>query len=415
MRLSFSLPGISIGLSVLVFLLLLPTRLSVPASFTFANDAQQYNALAVNLAEYGSYSLDGVTPFFEREPGFSVFLAGIYAIFGAEQRGVFFIIQGLLYLAAAILFWRELRHAVSRRAADITLLLLLTFPAAFHVVFSPLREALALSAFLLFSAAFLRLASDRRCWRAAIGGGIALGWLIITYIPYLLFPPFVLLLGWWLGVRWRHLLALLMIAMIPVAVWGVRNQQQVGMLCLTGCHRGALAWYVRGEQAETIRGMEPFRCLYAEYVSRDWEGLDPNCSFNAVWHRKWPEDFHALPEDAAAGEAGIAKIKAHPIAYLWFSLVDVLELHIPYVNGWGIVYNLLAVLGSVVSYIGVALWVVHRRWRKVEFFFLCAMLYTTGVFVLTDATPRYLLPVTFAYAALAGIGYDWLLSKVWKK
>ena len=40
---------------------------------------------------------------------------------------------------------------------------------------------------------------------------------------------------------------------------------------------------------------------------------------------------------------------------------------------------------------------------------LVLIAYNTAVFSLTDATPRYLLPVIFCYMALSGIGYAKLL------
>jgi hypothetical protein len=170
-----------------------------------------------------------------------------------------------------------------------------------------------------------------------------------------------------------------------------------------------LQWYVRGEQSETVHGLEPLKCLYAEYVSRDWTGRDPNCSFNAVWHRKWPQGFVGVEADRAISTEGQAKIRAHFGSYLWFSVFEVIELHLPFVDSWGEPYNVLALLSMLVLYAG-AVWSLVDLRRTALWLFPMLIGYVTGVFALTDAIPRYLLPVIFCYAVLAGIGYDRVIA-----
>jgi hypothetical protein len=186
------------------------------------------------------------------------------------------------------------------------------------------------------------------------------------------------------------------------------------MLCLTGCYRAALQWHVRGEQAEHIGiNFEPARCLIAEYVTRDWTGRSDYCSFNGVWHRKWPAGFVGVPEDAEITREGQAKILANMPSYLWFSLFEVVELHLPYVNGWGRAYNLSAILWTALVYLGCALSVPFLR-RKEYLLFAAFIAYVTALFSLTDATPRYLVPILHCYAFLAVLGYTGL-QRLWSK
>jgi hypothetical protein len=414
MRIRFTLPGVAVCLYVVCAAGLLWLRLALPHGAAFQDDAGQYHLIAKHLLEHGIYSLDGVTPFFEREPGYSVLLAGIYAAFGVGNRGAIFVVQAVMYLLASLIFHREFRRHVPERAADIALLLLLLFPASFHAAFTVLRETLSLSLMMGFATGVLAL--SRRCGpRAAVGGGLCLGTAAVTFVPFLLIPPFFAVLSWILKIRWRDFVLLLVAMAVPVGIWGIRNMSHTGSLCLTGCNRAALQWYVRGVQAETINGWEPITCLYAEFVTRDWTGLDENCAFNGVMHRKWPEGFKALPEDRVFGEQGIERIKRHPIAYLWLSVFEAVELHLPYVNGWGRTYNVLALAATGIVYLGFLLWFFFRCWRRTDLLFLMLIGYVSGVFGLTDATPRYLMPVIFAYMALAGIGYDLLVCKLWKR
>ena len=396
---------------VSLWVFLAPSRLSVPAADTFSHDPGDYNSAAVHLVTDGMYSTDGTHPFFEREPGYSVFLAAVYRIFGLENRLGIFLIQGILTLLAILLFTSELRrHVVRERIASTVLILFALLPSVYHTVFSAYRENFALILVLFFAASFLRL-QRRPSFSAAVLSGVLLGSLLLTYIPFLFFPIFLIPLAWVLPIPKRHLFAVILIPYVFILLWSGRNFLQGGGFRIAAPERTAIMIYVRGEQAEHIRGLEPFRCLWAEYVSRNWEGRSAQCSFNGVMHGLVDSGRLGMeaPETIAAG--GKAKILQFFPYYLWFSVFEVLEFHLPYVNGWGFTYNALAALSMVVLYLGClfALPAVLKR-EYVIFFLLIA--YSTIIFSLTDATPRYLLPIIFCYAVIAAVGYDWMLSKV---
>jgi 4-amino-4-deoxy-L-arabinose transferase-like glycosyltransferase len=400
-----------VALSVAFVLICVGIEVFMMHDFTVVNDGDsyQYDALAVSLVQDGTYSLDGTTPFFEREPGYSVFLAGIYRVFGLHAYTAVFALQGLLYLLSVLVFERTMRKVATPRAALLTAAILLLFPAAFHTVFAILRESVSLSLGLIFTACVYE-AAERRSMLLSLAAGLLLGLLIITYAALLLIPIFLIVAFVLMRFPWRHAAALFVVMACIVGIWGARNYAHKGELCLTGCYRSALQWYVRGEQAENLRGMEPFACLGAEYLTRDYTGRNPDCHFNAVWHRKWPDGFKGVPEDRQIAKDGQAKILAHFGWYLWGSVAEVLELHLPYVGSLGKTYNLLAAASTAFLYLGCLLAlpaVFQRRFALPAAF----VLYTIGVFVLTDALPRYLLPVIFCYALAAGIGYDRLLSR----
>ncbi len=400
-----TLESFAIGLFIVLWGLLLPLRMGVPPSLTFDHDAAQYSDVAVNLVQQGFYSLDGVTPYFAREPGMSVWLAGIYAVFGIENRLMVFILQGALFLGAAWIFTREFARHAGKRAADISLLLLFITAPVYHAVFSLYRESLAFSVGLLFFAALLYLVRTRALL-AAMFAGITLGYLTLTYTTFLLFPVVLLPLMFFLRTGWKQMAVLMAFFALTLAPWGIRNTLHTGSPCLTGCGRSAIQLYVRGVQTRDLHRLEPFYCLYSEYVSRNWEGRSPSCSFNAVMHHKWPNGFQGTPEDALAGEEGKQLILADIPNYLWLAIVEVVELHLPYVNGWGTVYNWSALISMIVLYIGILLAIPLFRHREPYMLLIgMLMLYHTGIFALTDATPRYLLPAIFCYSALAGVGY----------
>jgi 4-amino-4-deoxy-L-arabinose transferase-like glycosyltransferase len=382
--------------------------LEVTHRIGFEGDAFQYSKPAVWLVTNGIYSLDGVTPFFEREPGYAMLLSLIYRVFGLENYMAVYIIQTLLYLTALLFFVGTIRRIVSERTAMITLGILLFLPSIFVISLSLLREMWALTLLLLFTSFFLRLSQDRR-WTHAVGAGLAMGWLILSYSPFLVFPFFMLAAFWFYRIRWTHAVLMLILIAAVVAPWGMRNYGHKGMLCLTGCYREALQWYVRGEQAEQLRGLEPLKCLHAEYITRNWEGRSPVCSFNGTWHLKWPQGFKGVPEDQAITKSGQQKILDNFGWYVWGSLFEILEFHIPYVNHWGSAYNNAVSLVMFLVYMGI-LFAVKAVWRRELVLFGLIAGYIVGVFMFTDATPRYQMPVIFCYALLAGIGYDRCLS-----
>lgn len=369
-----------------------------------SGDPFQYDALARSLVTTGTFSLDGVTPFFEREPGYSVFLAVVYAVFGVGSYDVVFVVQALLHLAATYAFVRSVKPFLTSIGPAFLFALLLFSPPVFHVLFSLTRESFALSLTMFLTALAFSLHRSPSYAKASVAG-VLLGALVLVNVPFLLFPVGLAALLLWWKVSWKQVLLCMVIAGVVVAPWGIRNYVHREMLCLTGCYRAALQWHVRGEQAEHIPiGFEPAKCLWAEYVSRDWTGRSDFCSFNGVWHRKWPAGFVGVPEDAEITREGQAKILANMPSYLWFSLFEIVELHLPYVNGWGRVYNLLAIAWTALVYLGCVLSVPRLR-RKEYLLFAAFVAYATVLFALTDATPRYLVPILHCYAFAAVIGY----------
>jgi hypothetical protein len=394
---------------ILVWGLLLPSRLTVPVDFTFSSDAMQYSNTAIHLVQLGMYSLDGHTPSFEREPGYSFFLAFLYKFFGIENRVVLFAVQGLLYLFAVIIFCRTLQKSQKEYVASLCYIFLLTLPAVFHTIFSGYRESLTLSLLLLFAAGFLHM--QRECsYKNAVFLGLLLGCIILVYMPFLFLPFFLIPLGLIFTIPRKHLTILVITPCLVVSLWGVRSALYDGEFRLTGNFRTTAIWYARAEQAEHVHGFEAFRCLYAEYIARDWSGRSSACSTNYLINTRWPGRFPTGEEHLIARESQ-KKILLHFPSYLWFSLFEVLELHIPYVNGWGFLYNVLASLSALVLYVGCIL-SLPSLLRKENALFLVLTMYSVSVFSLTDATPRYLIPTIFCYAVFASIGYTDLFQKI---
>ncbi|MBP9773592.1 MAG: glycosyltransferase family 39 protein [Candidatus Peribacteraceae bacterium] len=377
----------------------------------FAGDADAYNRGAINLAQSGFYSYDGIHPTAEREPGYSLFLAVIYWIFGIGNFRAVFIVQALVYVAAVTLFCRQLVPMAGKRTAGIAFFLLLTQISVFHAIFTLYREISALIALLLFATVFLSY-QRKSTYMKAIGMGITLGYSILCYFSFLFFPFALVGLLLWQKFPWKHILISFLICMSIVSVWVLRNKAY-GDSASMASWRVSVMLYVRGEQAVRVTGTEPFMCLWAEYISRNWEGRSSACSFNGVMHTELPEKFDQTFAAKISGEAK-QKILSHIGNYLWFSVFEILELHLPFVGaGWSRLYNIAASVTLLCTYIGCLFSWLYVRMKKYLLFVLLIG-YNTSFFILTDATPRYLMPVIFCYVLFAALGYNRLLTRFTK-
>lgn len=382
-----------------ITLALLPGRLAEPPTQTFNDDAGEYHRCAANMLRTGMYSSDGIDPSNEREPGYSIFLASVYALTGVGNRAAIFVTQSLLFAVCALLLCDELRRRYSARAAAIALGFLLLSPAIFHLNLFAYRESVAGALFLLSLAFLLR-------WRRtsspsfAIATGGVMGVLCLTYLPLL--PVVLLLAGLQIFTRrWTHWLMICLLALAPLGGWAARNlaHPATANCALAGCDRSALAWYVRARQVTDLALLDPPRCLWAQYITRNLDGLPKACTFRVA--QDIPKD--AAPRDISS--QAIATIRGNLPMHLWTSAFNVGEFHLPYVNGWGMLYNLAEAAATLALYLGILLGLPALRLRK-HWIFLFSILATTALFALIDVEPRYRMPILGAYAALAGIGYD---------
>jgi 4-amino-4-deoxy-L-arabinose transferase-like glycosyltransferase len=348
---------------------------------------------------------------YDREPGMSFFLVPIYALFGIENPYGLSIVQLSLVFLSAWFFCTQASRHVGERAAGICFLLLLTSGSIFHTIFSAYRECLALSLLMIFSGLFLS-SEISRAWRKTLLMGVVFGSIILTYYPFIFFPPALLCVWRMRRMTVRDAAVVILVCYCIVSLWCLRNYLQGSKFRVIDDRRTAVMWYVRGEQAEHIRGIEPFMCLWAEYVSRDWANRAHQCSFNGLMHERWPDGVDFGADYSEVVKESQAKIRANVGSYLWFSVVDTLELHLPFLGGgWSRAYNVYAAISMLILYVGFAFGFMSLLRREYALFaFLIG--YNIAIFILTDATPRYLLPVIFCYALIAGIGYDYLLVRM---
>ena len=414
----------TIGVTVLFLILsgaLLLGKSGIGSDVHFIGDGTAYNWSAQNLLKIGVYSEDGIRPSSDREPGYSAFIALTYFLAGTDASAIpLFIAQVLVILVSTLFFSVMLSRFFPKRESQCTYMLILTLPVIYHAAFATVREGFTFALFLSMCAVLLSFLSvplgtrsdtslaETEQWKKAIVLGMLFSALILTYFTFFFLPLVLVPLLYASKVRWKHILLFLVTTYAVTSLWGVRNFKHFEHFHFIDERRQHVVWYVRSVQAEHIRGIEPLRCLWSEYISRDWTGRSHVCSFNGAANTQG----RVFTDDDI--RASYERLKQYFPHYLWFSLFEILELHLPYVNGWGTYYNVLVSLSTMLIYFGCffAMLFSRRDHAYVQMIFLLILLYHTGVFILTDATPRYLVPVLGLYAFFAARGFLALSDRV---
>lgn len=398
-----------LGVFLALCVALLPSRLSLPTSETFLDDANEYHSIAVQLVTHGMYSLDSYSFTNEREPGYSIFLALIYALFGIGNRAAIFIAQALIHAFAVFVFARAAQWSYPRRAVNIASFFLLLSPAIFHMVFFVYRESLALSLFLLSFAGIVSWMHRQSTPKLLLTSLVA-GFAVITYLPFLvvIFAYFLFLLA---HKKSAVIVVAFLLFLLPVGSWAMRNlaHESTRDCPMGGCLRSTAALYMRGRQATDFTWQDPLRCLWVEFITRRLDVLPMACDFTVLKGVSL-EKQHL---QSISYEAKTMILSNIPM-YVWTSFLWGGKYHFPYVNGWGKMYNVAEAVMTLLVYGGIGLTVLFKKWRAHLLLWLPIILGTV-LFALIDVEPRYRMPFFAAYTLLSGVGYSILIERYTKK
>ena len=315
------------------------------------DDSRIYADFASNLLHHGVYGRtvgDHIVPADSRLPGYPLFLAAIFAIFGTDNFKAVLLIQILLDLITCLVIADMARRTVSDRAARIAFALAALCPFLANYSAAVLTETLE----ILFTAAALdcavagmdsillqRTSRQRLAWwlgcGLAIGASILLrpdGGIVLASLGFYLLA--VLLRSWRHGERLKPIfeagIAALLGTLILLVPWVVRNSRTLH-------HFQPLAPRYATEQDELApRGFNRWaRTWIADYTSV--EEIYWNVPGNPVDLSKMPErafdspkqkaatlslisDYNATPDltpelDARFDELAKERIHQHPLRY----------------------------------------------------------------------------------------------------
>ncbi len=220
------------GFLFIVFVLYVGIRL-VPFFSTFDNtsrfflaDSYAYNLLGVNIAQHGYYTPNGGEPGLSRAPGYPVYLAAVYKLFGVKPAIALFlqiVLSGLipifLYMNTELLF--------SKRVARIASVLSIVEPVSIIYANMLLSETLFVVFLLLSTYLFIKSLKNKNTTAllmSAITAGIGAYFRpVILYLP--LAYAFMYISVSWLSFkdRIKYALGIVLITGLTVLPWITRN------------------------------------------------------------------------------------------------------------------------------------------------------------------------------------------------
>ncbi|HTK38968.1 MAG TPA: phospholipid carrier-dependent glycosyltransferase [Pyrinomonadaceae bacterium] len=179
-----------IGCAAFIAALVLHISIAVYLASDQAGDGIIYSRMAVVLLEQGVFSADTqapYTPTLIRLPGYPIFLAGVYSIFGHGNNTPVRVIQGIVFAITCVLValiawnWTEGKHRRRRKAAwwAFVLTTLCPFTAIFSAVI--LTETLTmffLAAMTLAATYGLKSQNRNASWAWWITAGIIAGFAV---------------------------------------------------------------------------------------------------------------------------------------------------------------------------------------------------------------------------------------------
>ncbi len=240
---------IVIGVALLARLAILPWFNGIPPKTV---DEFQFNQLAVSIVQRGEFAYTPGKSTSMRPPLYPTFVAGVYAVAGAENFQAVRLAQILLNLLTVVIVYGLCREVFDRTASVAAAAMCAAYPSLWGHDYLLLTEVLftfLLSLSLLFTARFRR--TDRLVELAA--AGLLLGLAALTRSAMFFFPPAAILLllcNRQLSWSRRIVAASVFLAAFSGAVgpWLVRNAKLQGTPTLIDSSSGRIlrwAWSVQ--------------------------------------------------------------------------------------------------------------------------------------------------------------------------
>ena len=201
---------------------------------TVAGDALMYGDLAHNIVAHHVYGISGavIQPTLIRLPGYPLFLAACFAVFGAGNYGAVVVVQMLVDLAGCALLGMLAERLAGRRAglAAIWLAALCPFTANYSVVV--LAETLSVFCVVVALLALERWDALSRAWGWVVVLGCALSGAVLLRPDEGILAAAIVPVMLWVGVRKSGLgvgkriapavVAALLVG-LPLLLWTARN------------------------------------------------------------------------------------------------------------------------------------------------------------------------------------------------
>jgi Dolichyl-phosphate-mannose-protein mannosyltransferase len=390
-------------------------------------DSIGYARIAKSLYRDGSFEEGGKRTHLQEpsnySPGLPLFVAGLYELTGGVHLELARIVLALIG-SLAVLFAFLIGNRLSGPGAGLFAALAVTvYPALLQYQGMLMTEPLAATLLAGSLLAFLWASDGRGQWAWALPGSL-LGLLALVRPEYLLFglllPLLALLRGRREGGGWRPGIAagtvMAVAFLLPVAPWTVRNAVVLDRFVPVSTGGGKalfIGTYMRADgdgprlREELLRRHPDL--LPALIGAPRTAYLDTE--LNLIAARRHP----GLPTDAALGKMGRENLRSdisdHPLGFAGMlarkSYRAWREGPRKVMESWGWKAAqkglvLLALLGLVVL-------AARRRWEALPIALL--LIGVTATSALLIASPRRVIVILPAIAALAGTGASWLVER----
>lgn len=257
-------------------------------------DSLIYGEIAKNWFGHGIYGFTAgysIRPTLIRLPGYPLFLAACFRLFGRENYSAILFTQTAIDLVTCLLIAAFAARTITLRAGIVALYLAALCPFTANYVTTPLTETLSLFCIALGLYAFVRYVEHPGLnrWFCALTFSISYAALL------------------------RPDGALLGVVFLPAMFWFARKHLAqsraagLALLCAALTLLPFLAWTLRNER--TFHVFQPLAPRYAsdpgEYIDHGWiRWVQTWCAeFTSTWEVYWnvsgsPVDIHALPTRA---------------------------------------------------------------------------------------------------------------------
>jgi 4-amino-4-deoxy-L-arabinose transferase-like glycosyltransferase len=309
----------------LICLLALVIRLAYvltlqPRSFWF--DGEQYSRLATGLLDHGSYLNDRGRPSAYWPPGYPLFLAAIYQLFGVNIVAVR-VVQCLVGAATVAVVHRIARRVLDRSGAWLAALATALYPMFIYSAGADMPVTLQIA--LIAGGVLLTLvAVERNSARAALGAGLLGAW--ATLVAGSALPAFLWFALWMVWSRdgaagrgHSRNLRLALVCLLPIVLvvgaWTVRNQRAFGRTVLVSTNAGYNLWLGNHPGVKASTGNR---------AERPGAGEVPGMEAEAA--RIWALPGNEATRDSAFTRRALEIIAADVPRFLRLSLSKSLEL-----------------------------------------------------------------------------------------
>ncbi len=383
---------LSLALAVRLAYLVLIAGLNSPPTY----DGIGYDMLATHLLKTGTYGVERPTAF--RPPGYPIFLAGVYLIFGHHFAAVR-LVQALLDAVTCLLVYAIGATLFNRRVGFLAAIGMSLYPLQVYMVGEFYSETVSflLQATALYLAA--RMVRERRIW-LPLGAGVFLAATTLTrptatlWLPLMVLWPLIRPLPW--NIRWRDAVLLLVGMAVLFTPWIVRNFIVFGEFIPVASLGGVGVWAGNNPLSQG-GGMMPNEQTWGEGAPEfgwgGWAGLSETESSRRFMER------------------GLAWIREHPLEFAALVPCKLLRLWSP--TSFGVQFSRRAsplltavVLPPYLVFLAAAfwgMWRTRRGWRE-QFPLYALVLGINGLVAITYGATRYgigMAPVLCLYAAAA--------------